>query len=83
MSVTARDDVPAFGPSFPQPAIFRPDAEFREFLLTKLINAENAAYKAQKFAKLEVSENMKISVIATSRYLFLSFGQEFLGCDGS
>ncbi len=29
--------------------------EFREFLLTKLINAEYACYKAEKFAKLEVS----------------------------
>uniref|UniRef100_A0A3B3VG16 RAP1 GTPase activating protein 2a n=1 Tax=Poecilia latipinna TaxID=48699 RepID=A0A3B3VG16_9TELE len=27
--------------------------EFREFLLTKLINAENACYKSDKFAKLE------------------------------
>ena len=29
--------------------------EFQEFLLTKLINAEYACYKAEKFAKLEVS----------------------------
>lgn len=28
--------------------------EFQEFLLTKLINAEYACYKAEKFAKLEV-----------------------------
>lgn len=54
VSVTARDDVPFFGPNFPQPAIFRADSDFKEFLLTKLINAENAAYKAHKFAKLEV-----------------------------
>lgn len=29
--------------------------EFREFLLTKLINAENACCKSDKFAKLEVT----------------------------
>lgn len=29
--------------------------EFRDFLLTKLINAENACYKSDKFAKLEVT----------------------------
>lgn len=29
-------------------------AEFREFLLTKLTNAENACCKSDKFAKLEV-----------------------------
>ena len=28
--------------------------EFHEFLFTKLINAEYACYKAEKFAKLEV-----------------------------
>lgn len=27
---------------------------FRNFLLTKLVNAENAAYKSQKFGKLAV-----------------------------
>lgn len=29
--------------------------EFHEFLFTKLINAEYACYKAEKFAKLEVN----------------------------
>lgn len=85
VSVTARDDVPFFGPALPDPAIFKkvdstppppplrehtletffslvhyhclPFAqgpEFHEFLFTKLINAEYACYKAEKFAKLEV-----------------------------
>ncbi|KAI6073818.1 Rap1 GTPase-activating protein 1 [Aix galericulata] len=82
VSVTARDDVPFFGPPLPDPAIFRKVSthgccsrvgggiprlaltqshpsprqgpEFQEFLLTKLINAEYACYKAEKFAKLEV-----------------------------
>ncbi|XP_056588887.1 rap1 GTPase-activating protein 1 isoform X10 [Triplophysa dalaica] len=53
VSVTARDDVPFFGPSLPNPAIFKKGPEFHEFLLTKLINAEYACYKAEKFAKLE------------------------------
>ena len=54
MSVAARNDVPFFGPTLPSPAVFRKGPELREFLLTKLINAENACYKAEKFAKLEV-----------------------------
>lgn len=33
----------------------RQGLEFRELLFTKLINAEYACYKAEKFAKLEVS----------------------------
>ncbi|XP_048096397.1 rap1 GTPase-activating protein 1 isoform X11 [Alosa alosa] len=53
VSVTARDDVPFFGPALPDPAVFRKGPEFLEFLLTKLINAEYACYKAEKFAKLE------------------------------
>lgn len=89
VSVTARDDVPFFGPALPDPAIFKKVSsqtqnsltqfiftsihrklavspivplcicfpqglEFHEFLFTKLINAEYACYKAEKFAKLEV-----------------------------
>ncbi|NXE71847.1 RPGP1 protein, partial [Calcarius ornatus] len=79
VSVTARDDVPFFGPPLPDPAVFRKvrargcrwgalgtpahapthprtpqGPEFQEFLLTKLINAEYACYRAEKFAKLEV-----------------------------
>ncbi|XP_076833425.1 rap1 GTPase-activating protein 2a isoform X3 [Brachyhypopomus gauderio] len=53
VSVTAREDVPMFGPPLPSPAVFKKGPEFREFLLTKLINAENACYKSDKFAKLE------------------------------
>ncbi|XP_013865006.1 rap1 GTPase-activating protein 1 isoform X8 [Austrofundulus limnaeus] len=53
VSVTARDDVPFFGPALPDPAIFKKGTEFHEFLFTKLINAEYACYKAEKFAKLE------------------------------
>ncbi|XP_073512160.1 rap1 GTPase-activating protein 1 isoform X3 [Phyllobates terribilis] len=53
VSVTARDDVPFFGPPLPDPAVFHKDSDFQEFLLTKLINAEYACYKAEKFAKLE------------------------------
>ena len=81
MSVTARDDVPFFGPALPNPAVFTKvgvklvalsdnihslfhffvcalsfqGPEFHEFLFTKLINAEYACYRAEKFAKLEVS----------------------------
>ncbi|KAK2148696.1 hypothetical protein LSH36_487g05001 [Paralvinella palmiformis] len=53
VSVAARDDVPFFGPSLPTPAVFKKGPEFRQFILTKLINAEHACYRAQRFAKLE------------------------------
>ena len=54
VSITARNDVPWFGPALPTPAVFLRGVDFKEFLLTKLVNAENAAYKAEKFSKLEV-----------------------------
>ena len=53
VSVTARSDVPYFGPGLPSPPVFRRGPQFREWILNKLINAETACYKAEKFAKLE------------------------------
>lgn len=52
VSITAREDVPHFGPKLPNPAVFEKGPEFRKFLLTKLINAELAAYNSAEFAKL-------------------------------
>ncbi|XP_015805659.3 rap1 GTPase-activating protein 2 isoform X2 [Nothobranchius furzeri] len=54
VSVTAREDVPPFGPGIPDPPIFRDRSHLREFLLTKLINAEISCYKAEQFSKLEL-----------------------------
>uniref|UniRef100_A0A8C4DI92 Rap-GAP domain-containing protein n=1 Tax=Dicentrarchus labrax TaxID=13489 RepID=A0A8C4DI92_DICLA len=54
VSVTAREDVPPFGPVLPDPPIFTERSLLREFLLTKLINAEISCYKAQQFSRLEL-----------------------------
>ncbi|XP_049439589.1 rap1 GTPase-activating protein 2 isoform X1 [Epinephelus fuscoguttatus] len=54
VSVTAREDVPNFGPVLPDPPIFRDRSLLREFLLTKLINAEISCYKAERFSRLEL-----------------------------
>uniref|UniRef100_A0A8C2YWK9 Si:ch1073-90m23.1 n=1 Tax=Cyclopterus lumpus TaxID=8103 RepID=A0A8C2YWK9_CYCLU len=54
VSVTAREDVPPFGPVLPDPPIFTDSSLLREFLLTKLINAEISCYKAQRFSRLEL-----------------------------
>lgn len=43
-------DVPPFGPAIPSNGMmFRDPAAFRAFLLAKIINAENAAHKSEKF----------------------------------
>ncbi|KAJ3330987.1 hypothetical protein HDU76_004341 [Blyttiomyces sp. JEL0837] len=44
-------DVPAFGPPLPSPPVFANKLDLRNFLLAKVINAENAALKAPKFMK--------------------------------
>lgn len=54
VSVTARDDVPPFGPVLPDPPVFTNRSLLREFLLTKLINAEISCYKAEQFSRLEL-----------------------------
>ena len=53
VSAAARADVPTFGPELEE-GILQP-REVRDFLLTKLINAEHAAYRAHKIAELHVS----------------------------
>ncbi|XP_061075436.1 rap1 GTPase-activating protein 1 isoform X2 [Conger conger] len=77
VSVTARDDVPFFGPALPDPAVFRKGPEFHEFLLTKLINAELACYKAEKFAKLE--ERTRTALLETLYEELHGHSQAMLG----
>uniref|UniRef100_H3C7L4 Signal induced proliferation associated 1 like 3 n=1 Tax=Tetraodon nigroviridis TaxID=99883 RepID=H3C7L4_TETNG len=49
VAVTRMKDVPPFGPLIPNGVTFRDPGTFRNFLLAKVINAENAAHKSEKF----------------------------------
>uniref|UniRef100_A0A3Q1IG96 Signal-induced proliferation-associated 1 like 3 n=1 Tax=Anabas testudineus TaxID=64144 RepID=A0A3Q1IG96_ANATE len=49
VAVTRMKDVPPFGPPIPSGITFRDPESFRNFLLAKVINAENAAHKSEKF----------------------------------
>uniref|UniRef100_A0A8C5SCK1 Signal induced proliferation associated 1 like 3 n=1 Tax=Laticauda laticaudata TaxID=8630 RepID=A0A8C5SCK1_LATLA len=49
VAVTRSKDVPPFGPAIPSLATFHKSDVFRDFLLAKVINAENAAHKSDKF----------------------------------
>ncbi|XP_061702495.1 rap1 GTPase-activating protein 1-like [Syngnathoides biaculeatus] len=80
VSVTARDDVPFFGPALPDPAVFKKGLEFREFLFTKLINAEYACYKAEKFAKLE--ERTRSALLETLYEELHANSQAMMGVGG-
>ncbi|KAM9853442.1 signal-induced proliferation-associated 1-like protein 3 [Aulostomus maculatus] len=49
VAVTRMKDVPPFGPPVPSSVTFRDPDTFRNFLLAKIINAENSAHKSEKF----------------------------------
>ncbi|XP_052595346.1 signal-induced proliferation-associated 1-like protein 1 isoform X1 [Peromyscus californicus insignis] len=49
VAVTRSRDVPSFGPPIPKGVTFPKSNVFRDFLLAKVINAENAAHKSEKF----------------------------------
>ncbi|XP_057344332.1 signal-induced proliferation-associated 1-like protein 1 isoform X7 [Manis pentadactyla] len=49
VAVTRSRDVPSFGPPIPKGVTFPKSDVFRDFLLAKVINAENAAHKSEKF----------------------------------
>lgn len=51
LSISCKDGVPLFGPDYPQSYSFPKGDRFRQFLLTKLINAERAALRAPTFAQ--------------------------------
>ncbi|KAL4622956.1 signal-induced proliferation-associated protein 1 isoform X1 [Arapaima gigas] len=52
VAVTRSKDIPLFGPLFPKGARFPRSAAFRDFLLAKAVNAENAAEKSEKFLSM-------------------------------
>ena len=51
VSVTARSDVPYIGPVLPLPPRVQAGAQFRAWTLNKLITAETACYKVEKFSQ--------------------------------
>ena len=55
VSVTSKEGVPKFMPDMPNPCVFKKGTDFREFLLTKILNGEKAAFKTEKFSQMAVS----------------------------
>jgi len=61
VAVTSRSSVPNFSPVIPECATFEKSKLFKDWLLLKLINAEKACCKAEKFKRLK--ERTRISLI--------------------
>ncbi|KAF8975240.1 Signal-induced proliferation-associated 1-like protein 2 [Entomortierella lignicola] len=51
VAIACDEQVPPFGPPLPDPPIFKSPQELRAFLLSKMINGENAACKAPRLIK--------------------------------
>ncbi|XP_020285367.1 signal-induced proliferation-associated 1-like protein 2 isoform X2 [Pseudomyrmex gracilis] len=52
VAVSRSKEVPIFGPPVPQGATFTKGKAFADFILAKVINAENAAHWSEKFATM-------------------------------
>ncbi|XP_030598819.1 signal-induced proliferation-associated 1-like protein 2 [Archocentrus centrarchus] len=88
VAVSRRRDVPSFGPLIPPGWIFPASPAFRNFLLMKIINAENAVRKSETFITMatqcrqehlkELVENFSTSTPADSsssiKLSFISLG---------
>lgn len=76
IAVSRPRDIPFFGPLIPPGWMFSASPEFRNFLLTKIINAENAAHRSETFVTIralrrqehlkELVENFSTSVLVDS-----------------
>jgi len=52
VAVSRSKEVPVFGPPIPAGATFPKSKAFAEFLLAKIVNAEHAAHRSQKFSTM-------------------------------
>lgn len=60
VAVTRSKSVPMFGPPLPPGGRFAKSKAFAEFLLTKIINAETAAHKSDKFVSMAVRTRQEL-----------------------
>jgi hypothetical protein len=60
VSVMHRDSVPSFGPYIYHSNSFHCDQTFKQWILTKLINAEMASYRASTFQKYQERTKMNL-----------------------
>nr|CAI9711979.1 unnamed protein product [Rangifer tarandus platyrhynchus] len=86
VGVSRSKDVPPFGPPIPKGVTFPKSAVFRDFLLAKVINAENAAHKSEKFRAMatrtrqeylkDLAENFvtTATVETSAKFSFITLG---------
>ncbi|KAK9870928.1 hypothetical protein WA026_009890 [Henosepilachna vigintioctopunctata] len=80
VSVSRSRDVQVFGPPIKEGAIFPKGKTFAEFLLAKIVNAENAAHRSEKFVTMATrtrQEYLKDLVENCSTHTTIDTGQKF------
>ncbi|KAI5709494.1 hypothetical protein M8J75_000687 [Diaphorina citri] len=68
VAVSRSKEVPLFGPPIPENATFNKSKEFRDFLLSKIINGENAAHRSEKFATMATRTRQEYLKDLTQNY---------------
>ena len=66
VAVSRSKEVPIFGPPIPVGATFAKSKHFVDFLLSKIVNAEHAAHRSQKFATMATrtrQEYLKVNIV--------------------
>ncbi|XP_074037601.1 signal-induced proliferation-associated 1-like protein 2 isoform X3 [Leptinotarsa decemlineata] len=84
VAVSRSKDVEAFGPPIKEGGIFPKGKVFAEFLLAKLVNAENAAHRSEKFVTMATrtrQEYLKDLVMNCSTSTIIDTGQKFCECN--
>lgn len=54
VSISYSNDVQSFGPPLPKNPLFFRSKEFRDFLLAKIVNADSAGLKSEKFTQIKM-----------------------------
>ncbi|KAG7213273.1 hypothetical protein KM043_002573 [Ampulex compressa] len=80
VAVSRSKEVPIFGPPVPPGATFSKGKAFADFILAKVINAENAAHRSEKFATMATrtrQEYLKDLATNYSSTTVVDTGQKF------
>nr|CAD7200955.1 unnamed protein product [Timema douglasi] len=80
VAVSRSKEVPVFGPPIQEGATFPKTKTFAEFLLAKVINAENAAHRSEKFATMATRTRQEYLKDLSANYttsIVLDTGQKF------
>uniref|UniRef100_A0A667YLH5 Signal induced proliferation associated 1 like 1 n=1 Tax=Myripristis murdjan TaxID=586833 RepID=A0A667YLH5_9TELE len=75
VAVTRSQDVPSFGPPIPKGVTFPKSTVFRDFLLAKVINAENAAHKSDKFGAMATRTRQEYLRDLAERHIYYERGE--------